>query len=167
MQTNNEERVEVSQRRLTWIPDAIMDDGRVEKSELLVYLALARHSNKDGECWPSYQRIADLSRLSRKTVIDAVENLVTLGWIIKNTRRNEKGFTSCLYHLRDEAASLVQSLHQPSVTTTPPLVQPLHHPSVAITPEGRVLKKVEKEGGRKEGQELSKDVQNTVFDESE
>ena len=104
------------------IADAVLDDLRVGKHELLVYMALCRHADKEGSCFPSYQRIADIARLSRKTTIVAVDKLVSLGIVQKNQRKDEAG---------DSASNLYIITDTPS-TTTP--IQPDTGGGVQHTP---------------------------------
>jgi hypothetical protein len=57
----------------------------------LVLLALADHSNSDGECWPSMKRIAERSDISARHVSRAIDELVTLGLVEKASRRRHGG----------------------------------------------------------------------------
>ena len=57
----------------------------------LVLLALADHSNADGECWPSMKRIAERSDISPRHVSRAINELVDLGLVEKANRRRHGG----------------------------------------------------------------------------
>jgi DNA-binding transcriptional ArsR family regulator len=57
----------------------------------LVLLALADHSNADGECWPSMKRVAERSDISPRHVSRAVDELVELGLVEKANRRRHGG----------------------------------------------------------------------------
>ncbi|HEY7823931.1 MAG TPA: helix-turn-helix domain-containing protein [Acidimicrobiia bacterium] len=57
----------------------------------LVLLALADHSNADGECWPSMKRIAERSDISPRHVSRAIDELVDLGLVEKSGRRRHGG----------------------------------------------------------------------------
>jgi len=57
----------------------------------LVLLALADHSNADGECWPSMKRIAERSDISPRHVSRAINELVDLGLVEKANRRRHSG----------------------------------------------------------------------------
>ena len=43
-----------------------------------VYCQLARHADKQGHCWPSIRRMAELTTLDREAVMRAVKRLVKL-----------------------------------------------------------------------------------------
>lgn len=68
-------------------------------SAKLVLLKLADNANDKGECWPSFQNIADVCEMSRRSVIDQIDHLIGLGLITKTERRGPKGNSSNLYVL--------------------------------------------------------------------
>ena len=68
-------------------------------SAKLVLLKLADNANDKGECWPSFQNIADVCEMSRRSVIDQIEHLIGLGLISKTERKGPKGNSSNLYIL--------------------------------------------------------------------
>jgi DNA-binding transcriptional regulator YhcF (GntR family) len=51
---------------------------------LLVLLALANHADDSGYCWPSVERIAHLSRTSRRTVQRQLVELETAGLVVRD-----------------------------------------------------------------------------------
>lgn len=55
----------------------------------LILLKLADQANDDGECWPSYQRIADACECSRSTVKTHVRELEKAGLLRREFRRTE------------------------------------------------------------------------------
>lgn len=55
----------------------------------LILLKLADQANDDGECWPSYQRIADACECSRSTVKTHVRELEKAGLLRREFRRAE------------------------------------------------------------------------------
>jgi DNA-binding transcriptional ArsR family regulator len=57
----------------------------------LVLLALADHSNADGECWPSMKRIAERSDISPRHVSRSINELIDLGLVEKAGRRRHGG----------------------------------------------------------------------------
>ncbi|OYQ72309.1 helix-turn-helix domain-containing protein [Wohlfahrtiimonas sp. G9077] len=65
----------------------------------LVLLKLADNASDLGECWPSYQHIADQCEISKRSVIGHIKALVDMGLLrVENRiRNNEK--QSNLYHL--------------------------------------------------------------------
>jgi len=53
---------------------------------IAVYMVLCKHANPAGECWPSYQTIADKLKLSRPTVIKCMKKLEATGLMAKAER---------------------------------------------------------------------------------
>ncbi|MFS1538860.1 MAG: helix-turn-helix domain-containing protein [Candidatus Phlomobacter fragariae] len=65
----------------------------------LVLLKLADNANDKGECFPSYQHIADQCEMSRRSVINHIDALCEQGLIKKIYRNGEKGNSSNFYIL--------------------------------------------------------------------
>ncbi|MDK1180153.1 helix-turn-helix domain-containing protein [Cronobacter sakazakii] len=82
----------------------------------LVLLKLADNASDQGECWPSYQHIADQCEISRRSVMNHINALCLSGLMIKETRTGPKGNTSNLYRLTLDGAKntqeVVQQIHQ-------------------------------------------------------
>ena len=70
----------------------------------LVLLKLADNSNEDGECFPSYQRIADDCEISRSSVINHIAWLEKAGIISKHERFNSVTNSSNIYKMNFEFA---------------------------------------------------------------
>ena len=66
----------------------------------LVLIKLADNANDQGECWPSYQHIADQCEIDRSTVRRHIKALETQGLLRIENREGPKGNSSNLYHLR-------------------------------------------------------------------
>ena len=67
----------------------VIRNGPTQKSDFLVLLALADHANDEGECWPSIDRIAEVSRCHRSAVFKSLKRLELSGYI--NIRNTPKG----------------------------------------------------------------------------
>ncbi|HIB9044522.1 TPA: helix-turn-helix domain-containing protein [Citrobacter braakii] len=68
----------------------------------LVLIKLADNANDKGECWPSYQHIADHCECSKTAVRDHVNALIDMGFLSKENRvgiNNGKGNTSNVYYI--------------------------------------------------------------------
>lgn len=68
----------------------------------LVLIKLADNANDSGECWPSYQHIADHCECSKSAVRDHVDALIEMGILAKLNRpgiKNGKGNASNVYTL--------------------------------------------------------------------
>ena len=65
----------------------------------LVLLKLADNASDQGECWPSYQYIADQCEISRRAVVGHINALIKTGVLSKTLRKGEKGNSSNIYLL--------------------------------------------------------------------
>ncbi|MBM7070899.1 helix-turn-helix domain-containing protein [Shewanella sp. 202IG2-18] len=88
----------------------------------LVLLKLADQANDHGECWPSYQHIADHCETSKRSVMNHVKVLEESGLLRREYRKGEKGNSSNVYHLTLDN-------QKPSENNSLPLVNDIHHPS--------------------------------------
>ena len=65
----------------------------------LVLIKLADNANDKGECWPSYQHIADHCEVSKRSVINHINWLCDNGFVTKEIRVLPHGNTSNLYRV--------------------------------------------------------------------
>ena len=63
------------------LPNWAADDDRLGAYDLLVYMALIRHADNTGVCWPSLERLAKVARCSQPTVSKSLNVLEQLGYI--------------------------------------------------------------------------------------
>ncbi|MGN9452122.1 helix-turn-helix domain-containing protein [Klebsiella grimontii] len=80
----------------------------------LVLIKLADNANDKGECWPSYQHIADQCECSKSAVRNHIDALEDMGLLKRENRvgvNNGKGNTSNVYYLNFDAT------HMPSKST--------------------------------------------------
>ncbi len=84
----------------------------------LVLLKLADNASDTGECWPSYQHIADQCEISRRSVINHIDALCDARLLTKESRVGPQGKRSNVYVLTLDSAvvahSEVQEIHQGS-----------------------------------------------------
>lgn len=66
----------------------------------LVLLKLADQANDKGECWPSYQYIADQCEVSRSTAKNHIRELEKMGWLTRVSRRDGELNQSNLYLIK-------------------------------------------------------------------
>lgn len=89
----------------------------------LVLLKLADNASDQGECWPSYQHIADQCEISRRSVMNHVAALCESGLMRKETRSGPKGNGSNFYRLTlsgaNTSARVVQEIHQDGEANSP------------------------------------------------
>ena len=76
----------------------------------LVLIKLADNANDDGICFPSYQYIADVCEISRRSAMNHIEALIDMGFVLKKSRKNKDGSSSNLYVLNFEKGSAGDSL---------------------------------------------------------
>ena len=81
----------------------------------LVLLKLADNASDQGECWPSYQYIADQCEISKRSVMSHIDDLCQSGLLKKVFRKGPKGNSTNIYILTlpsagDSLPSAVDSL---------------------------------------------------------
>ncbi|MCE1084997.1 helix-turn-helix domain-containing protein [Pseudomonas asiatica] len=91
----------------------------------LVLIKLADNANDMGECWPSYQHVADQCEISKRSVMNHINTLCGAGLLRKEIRKGgPKGNSSNIYHLTLSGAAdslgVVQQIHQGSAAGSPP-----------------------------------------------
>lgn len=65
----------------------------------MVLLKLADNANDKGECWPSYDNIAEVCEISRRSAINHIDKLIKKGLVRKEERKGPKGNSSNVYYL--------------------------------------------------------------------
>lgn len=91
-------------------------------SRKLVLLKLADNANDNGECWPSYQHVADQCEMSRRSVITHIDALIEQGLIVKTERkRTAKLNQSNLYLLTLDNTNNTVNLNSSSGENSSPL----------------------------------------------
>ncbi|WP_122414438.1 helix-turn-helix domain-containing protein [Pseudomonas viridiflava] len=92
----------------------------------LVLIKLADNASDIGECWPSYQHIADQCEISKRSVMNHISALCEAGLLRKEIRKGgPKGNSSNVYFLTLDggappALGVVQEIHQGSAADAPP-----------------------------------------------
>lgn len=91
----------------------------------LVLIKLADNASDQGECWPSYQHIADQCEISKRSVMNHINTLCGAGLLRKEIRKGgPKGNSSNVYYLTLSGAAdslgVVQQIHQGSAAGSPP-----------------------------------------------
>ncbi|EFV4016990.1 helix-turn-helix domain-containing protein [Salmonella enterica] len=84
----------------------------------LVLLKLADNASDQGECWPSYQYIADQCEISKRSVMNHIDELCKSGLLKKVFRKGPKGNATNVYILTIPSAGdslgVMQEIHQGS-----------------------------------------------------
>ena len=106
----------------------------------LVLIKLADNASDVGECWPSYQHIADQCEISKRSVMNHITSLCEAGLLRKETRKGgPKGNSSNVYFLTLDggappAPGVVQQIHQGSAAGSPPSESPAPGGSAGAAP---------------------------------
>jgi len=107
----------------------------------LVLIKLADNASDVGECWPSYQHIADQCEISKRSVMNHITALCDAGLLRKEIRKGgPKGNSSNVYFLTLDgggappAPGVVQQIHQGSAAGSPPSESPAPGGSAAAAP---------------------------------
>lgn len=74
----------------------------------LVLIKLADNANDNGECWPSYQRVADQCEVSRSTVKSHIRALEEMGLLKREFRRKGELNQSNVFYLTLDNAQQIQ-----------------------------------------------------------
>lgn len=62
----------------------------------LVLLKLADNASDHGECWPSYQHIADQCEISKRSVMNHIDALCECGLVKRTSPRAKRQLKQCL-----------------------------------------------------------------------
>ncbi|AOS74401.1 replication protein [Pseudomonas fluorescens] len=107
----------------------------------LVLIKLADNASDVGECWPSYQHIADQCEISKRSVMNHITALCEAGLLRKEIRKGgPKGNSSNVYFLTLDgggappAPGVVQKIHPGSAAGSPPSESPAPGGSAAAAP---------------------------------
>ena len=89
----------------------------------MILVKLADNASDTGECWPSYQHIADQCECSKSAVKQHIAALISMGLVRKENRlgvKNGKGNTSNMYYLMLDTPVPSEST-PPVAPDTPPV----------------------------------------------
>jgi len=119
----------MSIKAMTWAFDQLMSGN-----DKVILLALADHADENGICWPSINRIAERSCVSRRTVINILAKLETSGFLTKDVGGGRK---SNRYAINMRGAEVA-----PVQTAAPQQCNGLHPSSaIAVAPEPSITTK--------------------------
>jgi hypothetical protein len=119
----------VERRRLpfTLIENIVLEDQELGPVDILVYLALAKHADNEGTCWPSMATIARVARVCRSKAFQAIKHLEACGYLRRTARfRPDGGVTSNAYHLMPIEARRYPPVAQDHTPNLPDRQPPVH-----------------------------------------
>ena len=121
--------VGVERRRLpfTLIENIILEDQALGPVDILVYLALAKHADGEGTCWPSMVTIARVARVCRSKAFEAIKHLEACGYLRRTARfRPDGGVTSNTYQLMPMETRKYPPVAQDDTPRIPDRLPPVH-----------------------------------------
>ena len=72
----------------------VWDDGPLAYIDRYVLLAIADNANDDGYAYPSIEKLAEKTQMSRRTVMRSLQSLEEDGWIISRKRSRNRRFST-------------------------------------------------------------------------
>jgi hypothetical protein len=141
-----------------------LDDAGLSAAEFRVYCTLARHANTQGIAWPSYERMIEITKLSKRTIRRCLKVLVADHKLIRKVGKpfggssryqlapivspeGQKAASNSATKAPIEAAPIVPPRTRNSATRAPSIVPPEHQ-------EGYPLKGIHLRVSNKEKIEL-------------
>ena len=103
------------------MPDAVLDlaaDGKLTRIDVLVYAVLARHCDRQGECYPGHKRLAELARADKRSIVRAVTNLAKHA-VIETTKGGGRGNLNGYYLPHQKNVDTTTPNHPKNVDATP------------------------------------------------
>lgn len=161
----------------------------------LVLIKLADNANDKGECWPSYQHIADQCEISKRSVMRHIDDLCESGMLRKEYRAGPKGNSSNVYYLTldcdreslppgdRESPRVVTESHPPSDRESLPpsdresprtshSFEPVIEPKTPLPPSGGKSPEIKRENQRPKPEQATKldyqaalDIYNTTVND--
>lgn len=86
----------------TIIYDRVLEDSRLRRNDILVYVALCKHADKERKAFPSISTIARVGRIAKSTVQESLKHMQALGYLSKQHRVRNNGSKSSNRYYLDE-----------------------------------------------------------------
>lgn len=90
-------------RKFTMICNDFLESNKLNGYEKLIFIILKKFANDNGECFPSLQKLTEISGFSKKTVQRVLKSLEEKEVLSVTHRRTQKGNISNLYTIYDYA----------------------------------------------------------------
>jgi hypothetical protein len=128
-------RVKAEGWTFTIVLNGPLEDRTLTTVQKMVFVAISsfvNHNTRSG--YPSYNRIAEIAGCCKRSVMSAVDVLVSRGYLIKEGRSDGNGNqTSNLYVIPKQAENVISN--EGGEPDTPPPVQEIHPPGAGDAPE--------------------------------
>ncbi|MGO0907699.1 conserved phage C-terminal domain-containing protein [Clostridioides difficile] len=126
---------DIRERDWFWIENILIDREDLTIYEKMIYIVLARHSNEESFCFPSYKTISAKCRCSERQAKNVIKSLEEKGLIKKENRmkNNSNEKESNIYFVLTaklggeyDAQQVVNMMHNPSAPHAQPVVHEVH-----------------------------------------
>jgi len=95
-------------------------NSALKSTEMLVLVCLASHANSKNECWPAINRIADRTRLSRRSIFTSIKKLVSVNLLIMGKHGIVNKYTLQVHHVHPTGALPAPPPASPAPPRAPP-----------------------------------------------
>lgn len=130
-------------QRFSIVPAHAVSDPNLTDSEYRTLSAVATYADKNGWCWPSQSKLAEIRGVSRKTINQHVKNLKELGYLnVINRAREDGGQTSNMMQVKMDYPYDPEQDPLSPLEVTPPVTSESYTPCNAndvtppVTPRG-------------------------------
>lgn len=138
----NEIKTSTDQRKFSMIYHDFLDSNLLNGQEKLVFIFLKRFSDSGGKCFPSLNKLAEISGYSKSTIQRTLKSLEEKRVLsIEHRRTKEKGDTSNIYILYDRAEKWQKKELSYASATVAQESQPLKTDNKTIEKESQEEKK--------------------------
>lgn len=110
-----------------WLENETVDRSDLTIYEKMTYIVLARHTNSESTCFPSYNTIAQKAGCSRRKVMDCIDSLEKKKLIKKDIRKLKGNFSSNIYQVMSiKTIEVVNDVHQSGESCALEVVNRMH-----------------------------------------
>lgn len=110
----------------TIVENAPLEDLRLKKDTRLLYVYLSKYAGVSKECWPSLSTLAKVSGISRRQVINCLQELEQYGYIEKQAGEMSNKYILKHKPQKPNPEDSALNAPAPSAHDAPPLVHDMH-----------------------------------------
>jgi hypothetical protein len=101
VEAETSEKPKAEARTFAMVPAQAMSFRGLKRADWCVLCCLSWYADATGYCWPAQDDIARMTKLSRQTVSESIQRLMSFGLVEKLTvKRKEGKFKNNTYRLR-------------------------------------------------------------------
>ncbi|HFL2515551.1 TPA: conserved phage C-terminal domain-containing protein [Clostridioides difficile] len=163
---------DIRERDWFWIENILIDREDLTIYEKMIYIVLARHSNEESFCFPSYKTISAKCGCSERQAKNVIKNLEEKGLIKKEnrTRDNSNEKESNIYFVLTakvgyacDAQHVVNMMHNPSAPHAQQVVHEVHSNNTNIN-KTNLTNNIYSLTEQKEDKTNDKEIHNRIID---